>query len=300
MMRLSSAMTCCGRDTACVGFSQSQGLQPSGRHGCSPLVVVAVRRPRPPRAHIAGALTNKLGRRNCGMPVTRLCAQAPKGASVMQPLRPPVPSAGTDSAALEALAAAEPAPEAMFLQRFAELRAAGGKMGKKQKKAAPDDEGALSGSEGEAASGSDAEIGARQRRPVGQPLVCPASRARGWCRGGREPGRHRVCVLGQAALSYDVCSPCTSCRHAAALIQAGALACAHAVWLLPVRPAPGDLQVARISRSRAPNAPVRHAPALGVPGACDASKRQARHTPPYMHRACGRAPAAPRCPQSAA
>ena len=55
MMRLSSAMTCCGRDTACVGFSQSQGLQPSGRHGCSPLVVVAVRRPRPPRAHRAGA-----------------------------------------------------------------------------------------------------------------------------------------------------------------------------------------------------------------------------------------------------
>lgn len=142
----------------------------------------------------AGALTNKLGRRNCGMPVTRLCAQAPKGASVMQPLRPPVPSAGTDSAALEALAAAEPAPEAMFLQRFAELRAAGGKMGKKQKKAAPDDEGALSGSEGEAASGSDAEIGAQQRRPVRQhTFALPAARAAGAEGVGTRAGTGSAC-----------------------------------------------------------------------------------------------------------
>ena len=85
-----------------------------------------------------------------------------KGASVMQPLRPPASGAAPPpllgSAAFEAMAEADVPPEAVFLHRFAALRAGAGKKGKKAKKKGGED--GLSDSEGEGDSGSDAEIGA--------------------------------------------------------------------------------------------------------------------------------------------
>ncbi|KAK9819570.1 hypothetical protein WJX81_001337 [Elliptochloris bilobata] len=86
-----------------------------------------------------------------------------KGASAMQPLRAPAPGsalAAVGSAAFEAMAEADVAPEAVFLHRFAALRAGAGRGKKGKKKAKGAEEGALSDSEGEAASDSDAEMDA--------------------------------------------------------------------------------------------------------------------------------------------
>ena len=86
------------------------------------------------------------------------------GASVMQPLRAPVPGAAPaaiGSDAFEALAEADVAPETAFMHRFASLRAAaGGSKKKAKKKAKGDEEGELLDSDAESGSGSDAEIGA--------------------------------------------------------------------------------------------------------------------------------------------
>lgn len=81
----------------------------------------------------------------------------------MQPLRAPAAGAAPPpllgSAAFEAMAEADVPPEAVFLHRFAALRAGAGKTGKKAKKKGGE-EGLLD-SEGEGDSGSDAEIGAQ-------------------------------------------------------------------------------------------------------------------------------------------
>lgn len=85
------------------------------------------------------------------------------GASVMQPLRAPVPGAAPaaiGSDAFEALAEADVAPETAFMHRFASLRAAAGGGKKKGKKKAKGDEEGLLDSDAESDSGSDAEIGA--------------------------------------------------------------------------------------------------------------------------------------------